>query len=150
AIVGARVEANRQLWYDLRPRPCHGNPVPAHVVRPRAGAGLLLVEWNGFGRGDPALELGRVAALAALSGELSTEQYVQFVADYLVDMRDTRDPTLGDRVRVFASILPLGFTFAVLHHLVTSGPTGPENAGVIEQVARALQWIQDALGVEVG
>src|SRR5258707_8893200 len=96
------VEVNRGLWQDLPRRPCHGNPVPAHVVR--TSTGMQLIEWSGFGLGDPAMEVGRAAALAALSGELSAGQYVQFIADYLAGMRDTGDTTLEERVHVFASI----------------------------------------------
>lgn len=148
AVVGVHVEAHRGLWQSLRRRPCHGNPVPAHVVR--TGKGMMFVEWNGFGLGDPAMELGRAAALAALAGELSASQYVQFVSDYLAGMRDVRDATLEERVRVFASILPLGFSFAVLQLLAQSGPGSADYRHNIEQVERALIWIQDTLGVEVG
>jgi hypothetical protein len=148
AIVGVHVEVNRGLWQDLPRRPCHGNPVPAHVVR--TSAGMQLIEWSGFGLGDPAMEVGRAGALAALSGELSAGQYVQFIADYLAGMRDTGDTTLEERVRVFASILPLGFAFTVLHHLAQLNPGGRDYAPTVEQVARALVWIQDTLGVEVG
>jgi hypothetical protein len=148
AIVGVHVEVNRGLWQDLPRRPCHGNPVPAHVIR--MSAGMQLVEWSGFGLGDPAMEVGRAAALAALSGELSAGQYVQFIADYLAGMRDSGDATLEERVRVFASILPLGFAFTVLHHLAQLSPNSRDYAPTVEQVARALVWIQDTLGVEVG
>src|SRR5579872_1631971 len=48
AIVGARVEARRELWQGIARRPCHGNPVPAHVLR--TGGRLILVEWNGADR----------------------------------------------------------------------------------------------------
>jgi hypothetical protein len=147
AIVGVHVEAHRGLWAGLTRRPCHGNPVPAHVLL--TGTRPMFVEWSGFGLGDPAMEVGRVAALAALSGELSAEQYVRFVSDYLAGMRDIGDETLEERVRVFASILPLGFCFVVLQHLA-QGDAGTERTDLVRQVERALIWIQDTLGVEVG
>jgi hypothetical protein len=147
AIVGVHVEAHRSLWMGLARRPCHGNPVSAHVLL--VGTRPMFVEWSGFGLGDPAMEVGRVAALAALSGELSAEEYVRFVSDYLAGMRDIGDVSLEERVRVFASILPLGFSFAVLQHL-SQGNTGAERANLLRQVERALIWIQDTLGVEVG
>jgi hypothetical protein len=53
-------------------------------------------------------------------------------------------------VRVFASILPLGFAFTVLHHLAQLNPSSGDYAPTVEQIARALVWIQDTLGVEVG
>ncbi len=147
AIVGVHIQAHEVLWLRAIRRPCHGNPVPAHVVR--TARGLVLTEWSGFGQGDPAMEVGRVGALSALSGELSAEQYVRFVTDYLAGMRDTRDETLEERLRVFASILPLGFCFVVLDHLA-QGPARAEDAAHIRQVERALVWIQDTLGVNVG
>lgn len=148
AIVGARVETRRALWQGITRRPCHGNPVAAHVLR--AGGRLVLVEWDGFGLGDPAMEVGRAAALAVLSGELDTAQYVSFVADYLVGMRDTTDATMEERLRVFASVLPLGFCFTVLHLLAESRLPPADRERYLAQVGRALTWIQDTLGVQVG
>ncbi|MGH2515726.1 MAG: phosphotransferase family protein [Ktedonobacterales bacterium] len=148
AIVGARVEARRELWQNIVRRPCHGNPVPAHVVR--TSDRLLLIEWDGFGLGDPAMEVGRAAALAVLSGELDTTQYVRFVADYLAGMRDAAEATLEERLRVFASVLPLGFCFTVLHLLAESQLSPTEREHYVAQVGRALTWIQDTLGVRVG
>lgn len=150
AIVSVHIEVNSKLWEGLVRRPCHGNPVPAHVAR--AGDRLMLLEWGGFGLGDPALEVGRVAALSTLSGELNPEQYVRFVSDYLIGMRDLRDATLEDRLRVFASILPLGFCFTLLDALASdhASVAGEERTQSITQMTRALIWIQDTLGVRVG
>lgn len=149
AIVGARVEANLGLWRGITRRPCHGNPVPSHIVR--TGGGLMLVEWEGFGLGDPAMEVGRAAALAALSGEIDADQYVRFVSDYLVGMRDLRDTTLENRLHIFASVLPLGFCFVVLRLLAQRGAlSAGERERSIAQMTRALKWIQDTLGIEVG
>jgi hypothetical protein len=147
-IVGVHIEVNKGLWAGVPRRPCHGNPVPAHLVR--SGGRLMLVEWSGFGLGDPAMEVGRAAALAALSGELSAGQYVQFIADYLAGMRDGKDPALEERLRVFASILPLGFCFVMLRLLAHGRSDQHEYERGVEQVSRALIWIQDTLGVEVG
>lgn len=149
AIVGARVEANRGLWNSVTRRLCHGNPVPSHIVR--TDGRLMLIEWEGFGLGDPAMEVGRAAALAALSGEIDGDQYVHFVSDYLAGMRDLRDSTLENRLHIFASVLPLGFCYVVLRLLAQRGTLSTaERARSIGQVTRALTWIQDTLGVEVG
>lgn len=148
AIVGARVEARRDLWQGITRRPCHGNPVPAHILR--TGGRLVLVEWDGFGLGDPAMEVGRAAALAALSGELDAERYVTFVAEYLAGMRDTRDATLEERLQVFASVLPLGVCFSLLQLLADGQLPAGERERHIGQVSRALTWIQDTLGLQVG
>jgi hypothetical protein len=148
AIVGVHVQTNQGLWQRAARRPCHGNPVPAHVLR--TASGRLLVEWNGFGLGDPAIEVGRAAALSALSGELSADQYVSFISDYLAGMRDIRDETLEERLRVFASILPLGFCFVMLQHIAEGDEPDPDRTAHVRQIERALVWIQDTLGVDVG
>lgn len=149
AIAGVRIETNKGLWQGVTRRPCHGNPVPAHVAR--VDNRIVLLEWDGFGLGDPAMEVGRACALAVLAGELSSDQYVRFVGDYLNGTRDLGDSTLEERLRIFASVLPLGFCFTVLHLLAEDSATAPEDrTRYVEQAARALIWIQDAMGVEVG
>ncbi|MGZ3584202.1 MAG: hypothetical protein ACXWP6_16360, partial [Ktedonobacterales bacterium] len=66
-------------------------------------------------------------------------------------MRDLRDTTLENRLHIFASVLPLGFCFVVLRLLAQRGALSPaERERSIAQVRRALMWIQDTLGVEVG
>jgi hypothetical protein len=145
-ITSVHLEAHEDLWAAAPRRPCHGNPVPAHVAR--AHDHLVLTEWGGFGLGDPALEVARVAGLAALTGELSGEQYRTFLAQFAGGMRDARDETLRQRMDVFASVLPLGFCFIALGLL--AGQHGKERARTLEQLARALQWAQNALGVRIG
>src|SRR5262249_51533626 len=106
-IVGVHIDAHKGLWQDVARRPCHGNPVAMHVARARGR--LVLTEWDGFGLGDPALEVARTAVLAALGGELDSNQYLLFIKEYIAGMRDVRDETLEERMRVFAWVLPLGY-----------------------------------------
>ncbi|MGO8947361.1 MAG: hypothetical protein ACLQUY_06815 [Ktedonobacterales bacterium] len=149
AIVGARIEARRDLWTKVTRRLCHGNPVPASLVR--VGSRLTLVEWEGFGQGDTAMEFARAAGLAALAGDLDAAQYVRFVAEYLAGMRDTRDSTLEDRIQVFASVLPLDFCFVMMSVLAQDKQaTAEERDARIAEIERALTWIHDTLGVELG
>lgn len=145
-IAGVHVEAQRDLWRDVPRRPCHGNPVPAHVVR--GPTTLLLTEWDGFGLGDPALEIGRTAALSALTGELAGPRYGAFLDQYLAGVRDLGDPTLEQRLRVYTSVLPLGYCFTVLH--LAAQQRGAARESSIEQARRALAWVQQLLGVRVG
>jgi len=149
AITQVRIETNRALWEGVTRRPCHGNPAPGRLAND--GGRLTLTEWSGFGLGDPAIEVARVGALAALSGELSSQQYVRFVAAYLDGMRDLRDTTLEERLRIFASVAPMGFTLTALAALAQPGAI-PKAArrGLIAQVARSLTWCEDTLGVEIG
>lgn len=149
AIAGVRVGTHAELWQRIPRRPCHGNPVPAHVLR--TDGRLVLVEWDGFGLGDPAMEVGRASALAVLSGELTSDQYVRCISDYLSSARDLNDRTLEERLRIFASVLPLAFCFTLLHLLGRDRAIAPDDrTRYLEQVARALIWVQDAMGVEVG
>jgi hypothetical protein len=148
AVAGARVEARQAIWRGVTQRPCHGNAVPSHVLSDNGR--LTLVEWGDFGLGDPAMEVGRAAVLARLAGELSGDQYTQFVGGYLRGANDFGDATLSDRLVVFTSVLPLGYAFTLLQ-LLSRGPMAPaERASTIAQVERALSWTADALGVKVG
>src|SRR5262249_39572950 len=115
AIVGARIQARRELWSAAPRRLCHGDPIPAHVgsERPRT----LLIGWDGFVLGDPAREIGRAATLARLVGQLTEAQHTRFLRDYRDGTADLADPTLGERLEVFTSILPLGFVFQELQRL---------------------------------
>lgn len=149
AITQVRIEANRELWAGVERRPCHGDPAPGRLAQ--EGARLTLTEWGGFGLGDPAIEVARVAALAALANELSSAQYTHFIAAYLDGMRDVRDATLEERLRLFASVAPMGVTLAALAALARPGAIPPRaRRSLLAQVARALTWSQDALGVQIG
>ena len=148
AITQVRIETNRALWQELTRRPCHGNPAPARLVK--EGARLTLTEWSGFGLGDPAIEVARVAALATLTGDLTRAQYTRFIAAYLDGMRDLADATLEQRLRMFTSVAPMGFTLTALAALALPGTPPAMRRSLIEQISRALAWSQESLGVEIG
>lgn len=156
-LVAVHVQTNRELWQNVPRRPCHGDPVPINVLG--SDGRLVLVDWGGFGLGDIALEIGRAAALAALNEEISSEQYIRMITDYLAGTRDLKDPTLEQRLQIYASVFPYGFTLFMLSFLARLQADGPETTLVndaaeyrgrgLMAVARSLTWIQDALGVEV-
>jgi hypothetical protein len=156
-LVDVHVRTNRDLWVNVPRRPCHGDPVPVNVIG--AQGRFVLVDWGGFGLGDIALEIARAAALAALQDEITSQQYVALITDYLSNTKDLKDPTLEQRVHVFASVFPYGFTLFMLSFLARLQQEGPETMLVddpaeyrgrgLMAVARSLTWIQDALGVEV-
>ncbi len=147
AITQVRIETNRALWAEVTRRPCHGNPAPGRLVK--EDTRLTLTKWSGFGLGDPAIEVARVAALAALAGELTRAQYAHFVAAYLDGMRDLRDATLEQRLRIFASVAPMGFTLTALAALAQPATPPAMRRSLIEQISRALAWSQESLGVEI-
>lgn len=149
AIVGARIEVHRGLWEGLLRRPCHGNPVPANLLR--VGGRLMLVEWDGFGQGDPAMETARAAILSTLTGELDAALYERLLAEYAAGMRDLRDAGLEERLRVFASVVPLGFCFTILNLLAQDRTAARgEREERIAQVGRALSRLRETLGVDIG
>jgi len=148
AVVGARVEARSALWRTAARRPCHGNAVPAHVVSD--GGRLAFVEWGDFGHGDPAMEIGRAAGLALLSGELTSERHAQFVGGYLRGASDFGDATLADRLVVYGSVLPMGFALTLLQLLAQPDAPRGGRARELEQIATALDMTAQALGVKIG
>jgi thiamine kinase-like enzyme len=157
SLVDVHVRTNRDLWQNVPRRPCHGDPVPINVIGNQGR--LVLVDWGGFGLGDIALEIGRAAALAALNEEITSEQYIRMITDYLNGTRDLKDATLEQRLQIYASVFPFGFTLFMLSFLARLQADGPETTLVndaaeyrgrgLMAVARSLTWIQDALGVEV-
>jgi hypothetical protein len=157
SLVDVHVRTNRDLWQNVPRRPCHGDPVPINVFSDQGR--LVLLDWGGFGLGDIALEIGRAAALAALNEEISSEQYIRMITDYLAGTRDLKDPTLEQRLQIYASVFPYGFTLFMLSFLARLQADGPETTLVndpaeyrgrgLMAVARSLTWIQDALGVQV-
>ena len=157
SLVDVHVTTNRDLWLNVPRRPCHGDPIPVNIID--AQGRLIMVDWGNFGLGDIALEIGRAAALAALNEEITSEQYIRLITDYLDGTRDLKDPTLEQRLQVYASVFPYGFTLFMLSFLARLQKDGPETTLVddpaeyrgrgLMAIARSLTWIQDALGVEV-
>jgi hypothetical protein len=148
AIVGARIQARRELWSDVTRRLCHGDPIPAHVVSERSRT--LLIEWDGFGLGDPAMEIGRAATLAHLEGALTDAQYTRFLHDYRDGTADLADPTLGERLEVFTSILPLGFVFHELQRLAQTQMAADQRSQALQRVAVGLTTLERDLGAAIG
>jgi hypothetical protein len=146
AVVGARVVARQTLWSRIPTRPCHGNAGPDSIASENGR--LTFVEWGDFGRGDPALDVGRAAGLALLTGELSQEQYTQFIGGYLRGASDFGDTSLSDRLVVFTSVLPFGFAMVLLERMARTQASPAERARELDQVSRALRQLSDALGVK--
>jgi hypothetical protein len=148
AIVGARIQARRDLWGAVPRRLCHGDPLPAHVVRERERT--LLIEWEGFGLADTAMEISRAATLARLMGEITEAQHTRFLSEYRDGAADLNDATLGERLEVFASIMPLAFVFHELRRLAEIEMGANERAYALQCVAVALTILERDLGATVG
>lgn len=148
AITQVRIETNRSLWRDIVLRPCHGSPSPERLV---ADSGRLnLTDWSAFGLGDPAIEVAHVSVQAALTSQLSNEQYAHFLTAYLNGMRDLRDTTVEERLRLFSSVAPMGFAIEALAALSRAGAASKDvHRTLLQRLDRALIWMQ-ALGVDFG
>lgn len=146
AVVSVHIDVQREQWRGVVRRPCHGNPVPANLIRD--GGRMMLLEWDAFGLGDPALELGRAAVLATLAGSLTKEQYTRLLPNYLAGMRDVGDATIEARLRLATDVMPMGFCLTVLNLLAKEQLTPPERAHQLDAVARALLWLQRSLGLK--
>ena len=145
-VIGVHIQAQREPWRNATRRPCHGNPAPANMFRD--GARMMLVEWDAFGLGDPALEVGRVAVLATLAGSLTKDQYTRFLPDYLAGMRDLGDATRAERLRLVTDIMPMGFCLTVLTLLAKEPLPPAERSRQLDAVARAMLWMQRSLGLK--
>ena len=105
---------------------------------------------GGIRPGDPAMEFARAAGLAALSGDLDSTVCPLCLRLPFRNARP-RDATMEERIQVFASVLPLGFCFVMMSVLAEDKQaTAEERDARIAQVERALTWIHDTLGVELG
>ena len=146
AVVSIHIDVQREQWRGVVRRPCHGNPAPSSLIHD--GARMMLVEWDGFGLGDPALEVGRAAVLATLAGSLTKEQYASFLPDYLAGMRDLGDTTLEARLRLATDVMPMGFCLTVLNLLAKQPVSPQERYHQLDAVVRALLWLQRTLGLK--
>lgn len=148
AITQVRIETNRGLWRDIVLRPCHGAPSPERLVA--AGGILNLTDWSAFGLGDPAIEVAQVSVQTALTSQLTNEQYTRFLTAYLSGMRDLRDATFEERLRLFSSVAPMGFAITALAALAQAGGANKQaHLTHLRRLDRALTWMQ-ALGVDFG
>ncbi|HEU5349623.1 MAG TPA: hypothetical protein VFU63_13510, partial [Ktedonobacterales bacterium] len=114
----------------------------------RDGARMMLMEWDAFGLGDPALEIGRAAVLATLAGLLTKEQYTSLLPEYLAGMRDLGDATLEARLRLTTDVMPMGFCLTVLNLLAKEQLPARERTRQLDAVVRALLWLQRTLGLK--
>jgi hypothetical protein len=145
AVVGVHIDVQREQWRGVVRRPCHGNPVPANLLHD--GTRMMLLEWDAFGLGDPALEVGRAAVLATLAGSLTKEQYTNLLPGYLAGMRDLGDATMEARLRLVTDVMPMGFCLTVLNLLAKESLSAQERARQLDAVSRALLWLQRTLGL---
>lgn len=135
------------LWHAAPPTPIHGDPRPENIVM-RAGRAVLL-DWEMFGLGDPALEMAellyrqRMHRAGTLQGHLLAE-YASL----------TGDATVEERVQLYRRLLPLrdaAFLVSGAQQIAPTERMQPEYSQalpmLIETSARALMESAEALGI---
>lgn len=99
ARVQTLVEASLPLWQNTPPAPVHGDLRTENVIDSFGVA--VLLDWEMFGLGDPALD---VATLLHLSRDVLAPATADEWLDYYLDSFD--QPGLRQRVTVYRTILP--------------------------------------------
>ena len=94
------VQAALPLWGAAQPTPVHGDLRPENVLY-RFGDAILL-DWELFGLGDPALDVARL--LQQSRPELERAGQTEWLAHYLAVVEQ---PGLGERIAAYDQLLPL-------------------------------------------
>lgn len=94
------VEAALPWWVGVPPAPVHGDLRLENVID-SFGAAVLL-DWEMFGLGDPALEVANFLYLS--QGDLAVTGQEEWLAQYLTHFDQ---PGLAQRIAVYRRILPL-------------------------------------------
>jgi aminoglycoside phosphotransferase (APT) family kinase protein len=97
---------------------------------------IVLVDWEMFGLGDPALEAATL--LHASRGELDSAFGDEWLGNYLDAMSQ---PGLGERIGVYRQLLPLQdlcFLLAGVRDLTPADRAQPDFAGAAEFLAQTL------------
>ena len=146
-IAEVHLNAHRELWSDLARRPCHGNPTPGHLVR-------------SDGRLDPR-RVGRIRPRRPGNGDRPRGDAGR------ARRRDERERSTRACRRSTSRGCAISATRRCRSALTSSprrcrwaSPSprctllgeqrGDERKRSIAQITRALQWVQNALGVRVG
>jgi hypothetical protein len=127
----AVAEAALPLWRDVPLCPVHGDLLPEHALRtPDGPSPLLLVDWEGFGLGDPAREVARlIRFLAAEDAQVAFRWLMRYLAQ-------APPPNLAERIDVYVSLLPFESLCRLLDSLRMAPP--PLTADEREETAALL------------
>lgn len=92
------VRNNLPLWTTASPTPVHGDLNAAHTLVERGR--VLLLDWEMFGLGDPALDVARLLQHEAQT--LDADQVDTFLDRYLTV---SEQPNIGARITLFQRLL---------------------------------------------
>jgi thiamine kinase-like enzyme len=127
------VEHSLPLWATAAPTPVHGDLSRAHTLLERGR--VLLLDWEMFGLGDPALD---VAHMLQREAQTLTAQQTDAWLDRYLSAID--QPEIGARIDIFRRLLDVHNVIYLLVGLQQNA-TGPLDA----ELRTALPFIQTTL-----
>jgi aminoglycoside phosphotransferase (APT) family kinase protein len=132
--IAADAQAHKRFWAAAPLTLVHGSPETENVRY--SGERLALVNWECFGRGDPALEVATWAGLIDMwTGKAATQR---FIDDYLVD---NEDELLSKRIEIYNRFWPFGYLLPLLAQARTAGRSLTESKArtLVECFARLMR-----------
>ena len=133
------VESALPLWHTAAPTPVHGDLKLENCL---LGLGTaVLLDWELFGLGDPALDVAHLLYWNRLA--LAKSARDMWLDTYLALSPQTQ---LGERVAIYEQILPLQTLCYLLDgvHNMAADAKG-ERAGASDQLSAALEFLQETL-----
>jgi thiamine kinase-like enzyme len=134
------VEANLPLWEAATPTPVHGDLAREHTIVGREQ--IILLDWEMFGLGDPALDTARL--LQREASTLYSTQIERWLDAYLATVDQ---PHLDTRISTFQRLLDVHNVVYLLvglqQHLANS--SGNIVEGDTDELQSALPYLQATL-----
>jgi aminoglycoside phosphotransferase (APT) family kinase protein len=134
------VETNLGLWHAAPPTPIHGDLAREHTILTRGQ--IILLDWEMFGLGDPALDTARLLQREAAT--LDSTQIERWLDAYLASIDQ---PNLDARINVYQRLLDVHNVVYLLvglqQHLVSTS-ANPADDGT-DEVESALPYLQATL-----
>jgi thiamine kinase-like enzyme len=127
------VQNNLPLWAAAPPTPIHGDLTRQHTLVERGQ--VILLDWEMFGLGDPALDVARLLQREAQT--LTTGQIESWLERYL---QVIDQPAMDQRIDLFRRLLEIHNVFYLFVGLQQNTRNGMDS-----DLRDALPFLQDAL-----
>ncbi|MCB0045562.1 MAG: phosphotransferase [Caldilineaceae bacterium] len=145
-VAMSRMHQAQPLWANARPGLIHGDLTLEHVIM--TGRGPVLLDWEMFGLGDPALEIG--GFLLQSRSVFSDEQQAHWLTRYLARMAQ---PGLEQRIAAARAVLPFRHLCRLLDGVRQSDEPGEIDAetrlAIADLINRTWQASDAALDLDV-
>jgi thiamine kinase-like enzyme len=135
--TGVLVRENLPLWTTASPTLVHGDLTAAHTLVERGR--VLLLDWEMFGLGDPALDVARLLQHEAQT--LNADQVDTFLDRYL---EMSEQPNLGTRITLFQRLLAVHNVIYLLVGLQQNSTTSMDT-----ELRAALPFFQTTLSTAI-